>query len=196
MSKQSAPSAELPSLQFQNSIHINIHFHVAKPGEKGREKNMQLYTFQCKSLILVRKRGRKHCFGGPLLEIELPEWKCGNNQGPEAGGVTPKLLLSVGAEPSWGHEVAAGASHMGKVGAGCRCYALARRSPHSWVWDNRYGEKTYGFSPMGDLPARQEGAASVPEKGGGLRGAGMIHSSIMDVGVSLGKPFPLLWAEA
>lgn len=61
---------------------------------------MQLYTFQCKSLILVRKRGRKHCFGSSLLEIELPEWRCGNNQGPEAGGVAPKLLLSVGAEPS------------------------------------------------------------------------------------------------
>lgn len=61
---------------------------------------MQLHTFQCKSLILVRKRGRKGCFGGSLLEIELPEWKCGINQGPEAGGVVPKLLLSIGAEPS------------------------------------------------------------------------------------------------
>lgn len=68
-------------------------------GKKGGKK-MQLYTFQCKSLILVRKRGRKHCFGGSLLEIELPEWRCGNNQGLEAGGVAPKLLLSAGAEPS------------------------------------------------------------------------------------------------
>lgn len=61
---------------------------------------MQLHTFQCKSLILVRKRGRKGCFGGSLLEIELPEWKCGINQGPEAGGVAPKLLLLIWAEPS------------------------------------------------------------------------------------------------
>lgn len=61
---------------------------------------MQLHTFQCKSLILLRKRERKHCFGGCLLEIKIPEWKCGNNQGPEAGGVAPKLLLSVGIEPS------------------------------------------------------------------------------------------------
>lgn len=61
---------------------------------------MQLHTFQCKSLVLVRKRGRKQCFGGSLLEIKLPEWKCGNNWGFEAGGVAPKLLLSLGAEPS------------------------------------------------------------------------------------------------
>lgn len=48
---------------------------------------------------------------------------------------------------------------------------------------------------MGDLPARQEGAASVPEKGGGLQGAGMVYGSFMDMGVSQGKPFSLLWAE-
>lgn len=164
-------------------------------GKKGGKK-MQLHTFQCKSLILVRKRGRKHCFGGSLLEIEFPEWKCENNQGPEAGGVAPKLLLSAGAEPSgavkwllevptwerWeqGHGAEAVLWHTGVL------ISLGQQ-----VW----GENTW-IQPDGDLPARQKGAASVPGKGGGWQGAGMGHSSTMGEGVSLGKPFPLLWAVA
>lgn len=38
VSKLLPPRAELPRLQFQNSVHINIHFHAVKPGEKGKKK--------------------------------------------------------------------------------------------------------------------------------------------------------------
>lgn len=161
--------------------------------KKGGKKKMQLHTFQCKSLILVRKRGRKHCFGSSSLEIELPEWKCGNNRGPEAGGVVPELLLSVGAEPNgamkWLLELPTWERWEQGHGADAVLWFVeVLMSLGQQVWG-----KTHGSGLMGDL---QEGAASVPEKGRGLQGAGMVHSRIMDVGVSLGKPFPLLWAEA
>lgn len=93
------PAQNFPVSNFKIPFTSTSTFMLQNLEKKGGKK-IQLHTFQCKSLILLRKRERKHCFGGCLLEIKLREWKCGNNQGPEAGGVAPKLLLSVGVEPS------------------------------------------------------------------------------------------------
>lgn len=131
---------------------------------------MQLHTFQCKSLILVRKRGRKHCFGGSLLEIELPEWKCENNQGPEAGGVAPKLLLSAGAEPSgavkWLLEVPTWERwEQGHGAEAVLWHTGVLMSLGQQVW----GENTW-IQPDGDLPARQKGSQEKEEDGGSRNG--------------------------
>lgn len=91
-----------PVSNFKIPFTSTSTFMLQNLGKKGEKKKQQLHRFKCKSLILVRRRGRKHCFGGSLLKKQAPKRNGRNIQGPEADEAAHV------AECERGWEVAAG----------------------------------------------------------------------------------------